>query len=110
MSDQRETLTLTLHGLPAFNKEVDGEAFARKFFKFMQALAEADEQANGGRRSRYLIDGLEKNTATARVKEVPIDTASKQSGVEYFHAGVSSIYYDRPAARRLSLRFVNYVR
>ncbi|WP_425416510.1 hypothetical protein [Oricola indica] len=110
MGDDREKLTLTLHGLPAFNKDVDGEAFARKFFKFMQALAEADKQANGERRSKYLIDALEKNTATARVREMPSSSAEHHSGVRYFRDGVSSIYYDRPAARRLSLPFVNYVR
>jgi hypothetical protein len=111
MADEKETLTLTLHGLPAFNKDVDGEVFARKFFKFMQALAEADIQANGERKSKFLIDDLVKNTATAKVREQPMENiATHLSSVRYFTEAAANIYYDRPAARSLSTKFVGYLK
>lgn len=107
---ERDTLTLTLHGLPAFNEDVDGEVFARKFFKFMQALAASDEIVNGGRRLKYLIDKLEKNTATAAVREqVVSEGPTPESGFDYFQRGADLIYHDRPEARVLPLRFVSYV-
>lgn len=106
----REILTLTIHGLPAFNKDVDGEVFARKLFKFMQALAVADETANGGRRLKYLIERLEKNTATAAIREqVATGGVQYESGVEYFRHGVTMIYHDAPRARELPTRFVRYI-
>lgn len=107
---ERDTLTLTIHGLPAFNKDVDGEVFARKFFKFMQALGAADESANGGRRLRYLIHKLEKNTATASVREqLASDGPPPASGVDFFQRAALSIYHDRPEARVLPVRLVRYV-
>lgn len=111
MTDEKETLTLTLHGLPSFNKDVDGEVFARKFFKFMQALAVADTKVNGERKVKYLIDDLVKNTATARVRQQPLDDLSNyKSGVEYFQKGFEDIYYNRPSARYLPIRFVSYAK
>lgn len=109
MSD-RDTLTLTIHGLPAFNKDVDGEVFARKFFKLMQALAESDKAANGKRRLKFLIEKLEKNTATAAVREqVSNEGAPPESGIEFFERGADAIYHDRPEARALPVEFVKYV-
>lgn len=106
----REILTLTIHGLPAFNKDVDGEVFARKFFKFMQALAASDETVNGGRRLKYLIDKLEKNTATASVREQVASGGSVyESGVAYFRNGADLIYHNSPKARELPIKFVRYV-
>jgi len=106
----RDTLTLTIHGLPAFNRDVDGEVFARKFFKFMQALAVADEAANGGRRLKFLIDKLEKNTATAAVREqVAAGAVPYASGVEYFEHAADLIYHDKPAARALPVKLIRYV-
>lgn len=106
----REILTLTIHGLPAFNKDVDGEVFARKFFKFMQALATSDETVNGGRRLKYLIEKLEKNTATAAVREQVASGGSLyESGVEYFRNGASLIYHNSPKARELPVKFIRYV-
>jgi hypothetical protein len=106
----RETLTLTIHGLPAFNKDVDGEVFARKFFKFMQALAVADDIANGGRRLKYLIEKLEKNTATAAVREQVVSgTAQHASGVDFFQKAANLIYHDSPKARELPVKLIRYV-
>lgn len=107
---ENDTLTLTIHGLPAFNEDVDGEVFARKFFKFMQALAAADFQANGSRCHKFLIDKLEKNTATAAVREQLSSPAGDvHSGFDYFQRGVVAIYHNRPEARALPLRFVSYI-
>lgn len=107
---ERDSLTLTLHGLTAFNEDVDGEVFARKFFKFMQALAASDETANGGRRLKYLIEKLEKNTATAAVREqIAIEGPVPNSGIEFFERGAEAIYHDRPEARALPTRFVAYI-
>lgn len=107
---ERDTLTLTIHGLPAFNEDVDGEVFARKFFKFMQALATADEAANGARRHKFLIEKLEKNTATAAVREqLSSDGPSAESGIDFFQQGADAIYHNRPEARALPLRFVSYM-
>lgn len=106
----RETLTLTIHGLPAFNKDVDGEVFARKFFKFMQALAVSDEAVNGGRRLKYLIEKLEKNTATAAVREqVALGLQSPNSGIEFFQAAANLIYLNSPKARDLPVKLIRYV-
>lgn len=106
----RDTLILTIHGLPAFNKDVDGEVFARKFFKFMQALAVADEAANGGRRLKYLIEKLEKNTATAAVREQVVSgTEDHQSGVDFFQNAASLIYHNSPKARDLPVKLIRYV-
>lgn len=107
----REELTLTLYGLDAFNRDVDGEVFARKFFKFMQGLAEADTATNGKRSLKYLISDLNKNTATAKVREqaVRVDEGVPKSGIAFYEAGVQQIYNDSVAARSLPQRFVKYV-
>lgn len=107
---ERETLTLTLHGMPAFNSDVDGEVFARKFFKFMQGLGEADQAANGSRRLKYLIEKLEKNTATASVREqVSIGETEHYSGIKFYSQAVDNIYHYRQAAKTLPVELVKYV-
>lgn len=107
---EREELTLTIHGLDIFNGDVDGEVFARKFFKFMQGLAEADKATNGSRALSYLITDLARNTATARVREqiTQRDTGAR-SGIEFYAAGVQAIYEDAPSARQLPRQLVKYV-
>lgn len=109
MSDADE-LTLTIHGLDVFNRDVDGELFARKFFKFMQGIAEADTAANGKRRHKFLISDLKKNTATASVREqVVTGTEQTKSSFDFFEDGLSAIYEDAPRARSLPRAFVKYV-
>ncbi len=107
----RDELTLTIHGLDVFNKDVDGEVFARKFFKFMQGLAEADRATNGTRALRYLIADLNKTTATARVREqeANADVPQINSGIGYYVYGVQHIYEDSVVARSLPSRFVKFV-
>jgi hypothetical protein len=107
----RDELILTLYGLDAFNREVDGEVFARKFFKFMQGLAEADRATNGTRALKYLITDLSKNTATAKVREQEArsDVPHIKSGIEYYATGVQYIYEDSVAARSLPAKFVRYL-
>ena len=106
MSDADE-LTLTIHGLDVFNRDVDGELFARKFFKFMQGIAEADTAANGKRRHKFLISDLKKNTATASVREqVVTGTEQTKSSFDFFEDGLSAIYEDAPRARSLPLHIV----
>lgn len=107
---ERDRLTLTLHGLDEFNQDVDGEVFARKLFKFMQGLAEADIAANGARRHRFLISDLKKNTATATVREQVTNGRERpRSGIDYYENGLLAIYNDAPAARQLPRSFVKYV-
>ena len=111
MPEEDNTLTLTLHGLQAFNKDVDAEVFARKFFKFMQGLAEADKAANGSRSSKFLIEGLEKNTATATVREQVLAQAQKHVfATSYLESALSDIYYDNPSARALPEKIVKYAK
>src|SRR5690606_17047900 len=94
----------------AFNRDVDGEVFARKFFKFMQGLAAADVAANGKRRFKFLISDLKKNTASAAVREqVSTDGGPAISGIDYYERAVSAIYEDAPRARELPRAFVKYV-
>jgi len=103
-------LTLTLHGLDAFNKDVDGEVFARKLFKFMQGLAAADEAANGKRRHKFLIADLKKNTATAAVREqTVVGFEEAESSFNFYEDGLSAIYEDAARARDLPHKFVKYV-
>ena len=107
---EREELTLTIYGFDAFNGDVDGEVFARKFFKFMQGLKEADKAANGTRALRYLIADLNKNTATAKIREqnTYADTGIK-SGITYYVTGLQYIYEDSTVARTLPRAFVKYI-
>lgn len=107
----REELTLTLYGLEAFNRLVDGEVFARKFFKFMQGLAEADKAANGTRALKYLITDLNRNTATAKVREQEArqDVARINSGIQFYATGLQHIYEDSVVARSLPSKFVKYI-
>lgn len=110
MSDGDE-LTLTIHGLDAFNGDVDGEVFAQKLWKFIRALNEADKAANGKRRYKFLITDLQKNTATASVREQlgSGGSAPADSSFDYFEKGVQAIYADAPAARRLPHVFVRLI-
>ena len=106
----KKTLTITLHGLPSFNKDVDGEVFARKFFKFMQGLGEADAAANGSRRLKFLIERLEKNTATAAVREqIGEGPAEWESGIGFYERAAEAIYQDDPSARLLPIDLVKYL-
>lgn len=76
----------------------------------MQALAMSDEAVNGGRRLKYLIERLEKNTATAAVREQQAsDGGPTESGMDYFASAASAIYHDRPEARALPIKLVRYV-
>lgn len=106
----REELTLTLYGLDAFNGDVDGEVFSRKFFKFMQGLSVADAATNGTRSLHYLISDLNKNTATAKVREQTARVGVEiKSGIAYYADGVKHIYEDSVVARTLPREFVKYV-
>jgi hypothetical protein len=106
----REELTLTLYGFDAFNGDVDGEVFARKFFKFMQGLKEADKAANGTRALKYLIADLNKNTATAKIREQNIIANTViRSGITYYATGLQYIYEDSTVARTLPRQFVKYI-
>lgn len=92
MAEYRE-LTLTLHGLDEYNQAVDGEVFARKFAAFMRGLGKSDAAANGGRRHRFLISDLKKNTATAIVREQVFKRGpAPASGISYYVDGVAAVY------------------
>ncbi|WP_404289311.1 hypothetical protein ACD578_24530 [Microvirga sp. RSM25] len=100
-------ITLTIHGLDAFNRDVDGEVFAEKFTAFMKALAAADTAANGKRRHKFLISGLVKNTATASVREQVASAGEvPDSSLFYYKKGLRAIHEDSPAARRLPADFI----
>lgn len=104
------SITLTIHGLVAFNDEVDGEVFAEKFSAFMKGLASSDEAANGERRHKFVISDLRKNTATAAISERPIKSVQgMQSGAEYYERSLEEIRQDSPAARLLPTSVVKSI-
>src|SRR5690242_1516643 len=76
----------------------------------MQGLSAADEAANGTRALRYLISDLNKNTATAVVREQNARAGIEiRSGIAYYAEGLRHIYDDSVVARTLPREFVKYV-
>lgn len=111
MSEETDgEITLTIHGLDAFNGEVDGEVFARKFSAFMKGLALADLMANGERRHQFMISALVKNTATASVAEREFKAGPPRvSSVGKYEDSIEEIRRDSAAARLLPSDFVRTV-
>lgn len=106
MSGEHE-ITLTIHGLDEHHHDVDGEVFAEKFLNFLKGLAAADKAANGKRRYKFLISGLEKNTATARVREqVSTKGEPPHSSVNYYDNALGAIAADHPSSRFLPKEFL----
>lgn len=95
----REELTITVHGLDEFHRAVDAEVFAVKFAAFIKGLTIADRTVNAGeRKHKYLIEDLRKNTATALVREQPLEAFVGGSGVEFYRAGLAAVASGRPDA------------
>src|SRR4051812_7958325 len=108
--DRRHELTLTIHGLEEYNQDVDGEVFARKLGAFIRGLAAADKAVNGKRIFKFLLTDLNKNTATASVREQIASKGTRLgSSLEYYLAGVEAIYDNTPRARSLPAPFVKEV-
>ena len=105
LMDDRLELTPTLHGLKAFNEDVDGDVFVRKLGAFLRGIKHSDMAANGGkRRHKLLLTALSKNTATASVREqLMCPGPSPHSGMAYFGKAVDAVYTGRPEARDMPL-------
>ena len=107
---ERSELSLTLHGLEKFNQDVDGEVFARKFSAFMRGLIAADKAANGGKRNKFLLTDLRKNTATAQVREQTyVYGPAAKSALEYYMFALDAVYNDLPSARQFPKAVVNQI-
>ncbi len=106
----RDELTFKFYGSDQFNRDADGELFARRFFKFMQGLHEADKAANGRRVHRFLISDLHRSSASASVREqlTAADHARPQSSFDYYEGALVAVRNDSPVARDLPIKLVKY--
>ena len=104
--ERRIELTLTLHGLEAYNEDVDGEVFARKLGAFLRGIKHSDITVNGGkRRHKLLLTQLSKNTATASVREqVYVGGLPPASGMEFYENALDAVYHKRREARNLPFK------
>jgi hypothetical protein len=110
MDDDRRELTLTLHGLDAYNRDVDGEVFARKVTAFLKGVRLSDKAVNGQRRHKLLLTDLRKNTATISIREqVYVRGPPPGSGMAYYEAAVEAVYHKRPDAKNLPLGVVKEI-
>lgn len=101
--DKPLELTLTLHGLDAFNEDVDAVVFSRKLGAFLKGIRHSDMAVNGGKiRHKLLLSELKKNTATASVREqVYVRGPPPASAMAFYSRAVDAIYNKRPEARSL---------
>jgi hypothetical protein len=101
---ERRELTLTLHGLDAFNEDVDGEVFAKKLTAFLNGIRLSDKAVNGRRRHKLLLTELRKGSAVASVREqVFVPGPPPGSGMSFYEEAIEAVYHKRPEAKRLPL-------
>lgn len=103
MSDEgRLELTLTLHGLDAFNRDVDVEVFSRKLNAFLRGIKQSDKAANGRRRHKLLLTDLRKASASVSVREQVSQAGPvPNSGMEYYADAIDGVFHQRPESRML---------
>ncbi len=100
----RLELTLTIHGLDEYNRDVDAEVFVKKLATLLKGIRLSDKEVNGRRRHKLLLTELSQNCATASVREQVYQAGPRpHSGLAHYEAAVEAVFARKPSAANLPL-------